>query len=329
MDSDSKSMARDVRAPLNIAYVLCVESGWLEPQSVMLAQSIRRFAGKYSDRPIIAVKPRAGEALLPETIASFRELDVTYLDIDLNVEMRENQYANKVFACAHVEEAFDFPYLLFLDTDTFFLGEPTFLDCLNERAGLFRPVDLRGICGSPEDNKNSSYWGRLCSLAGISLESLPVMRSFVDRSLIRTNFNGGFLAVKADLGIFREWRELSVESWRQRLFPKPGDSWGWDQATFCVSVHSRSTDYQLLPRSYNYPLHCHDQLLAENLGREITVGEMVHCHYHWLFEPERLEGNPLLTGSMPCDPVLAEFINEFSAHPVTIKAYATGSRRVL
>lgn len=324
---DGDDVNLDMTQPVNLAFVFCVESGWLEPQAVMLAQSIRRFAGKFGDRPIIAIKPRAGAPLLTETIASFGQLDVTYLDIDLNVEMREDNYANKALAAAYVEEKFDYSKLVFLDTDTVFLKEPVELDLLRRHDGLFRPPDGRGVCASPDDGAYSDYWARLCELEGIGLDRLEPMRAFVGRQLVNANFNGGFLAVNADLGVFQRWRELMYESWRRSLSPEPGNFWGWDQATFSVAVHAKGFDYQLLPSAYNYPLQCHDLLVAEGLGRAAAADGLVHCHYHSLFEPEKLEENPLVNGSLQVEKGFSAFLNEFAAHPVVAKTYAWASRR--
>ncbi len=41
-----------------LAFVICTEPGRLEPQSLMLAESIRKFCGNLKDTPIYSFHPR-------------------------------------------------------------------------------------------------------------------------------------------------------------------------------------------------------------------------------------------------------------------------------
>ena len=63
-----------------ISLVLCIEANRLEPQGLMLCESIRRFGGRYANAPIVAVSPRPDLALGPEARARLRDLDVTYTE---------------------------------------------------------------------------------------------------------------------------------------------------------------------------------------------------------------------------------------------------------
>ncbi len=48
----------------SLAFVFCVEPGWLEAQACLLSESIRRFGGTLADGPIYAVQPRGTQATL-------------------------------------------------------------------------------------------------------------------------------------------------------------------------------------------------------------------------------------------------------------------------
>ena len=49
---------RAIIAPDQISFVLCIEGNGIEPQALLLCESIRRFGGRYRGSPIIAVTPR-------------------------------------------------------------------------------------------------------------------------------------------------------------------------------------------------------------------------------------------------------------------------------
>ena len=58
--------ASPLTAP-SLVFVACVEPGRLEAQTVLLCRSIRRFAGRHRDARIVAVQPRRGGELRPDT----------------------------------------------------------------------------------------------------------------------------------------------------------------------------------------------------------------------------------------------------------------------
>ena len=63
---------------MKTTFVCCVESGWLETQTIRLVESLRKFGGTFSQEPVIAVTPRFGPPLSKRTHAQFRELGVTH-----------------------------------------------------------------------------------------------------------------------------------------------------------------------------------------------------------------------------------------------------------
>ena len=65
-------------ASASIAFVACVESGYLENQTMLLCRSIRRYAGKYRDAPIYTFQPRRGTTIGNDTLAGLNELGVVH-----------------------------------------------------------------------------------------------------------------------------------------------------------------------------------------------------------------------------------------------------------
>ena len=57
-----------------LAFVICTEPGRLEPQSLMLAESIRKFCGNLKDTPIYSFHPRTGTPIAIETQKAFEQV---------------------------------------------------------------------------------------------------------------------------------------------------------------------------------------------------------------------------------------------------------------
>ena len=59
-------------------FLFAVESGWFEPQTILAAEAIRQFGGSLKDAEILAVTPRLGPSLAPDTLRRFGQLGVRY-----------------------------------------------------------------------------------------------------------------------------------------------------------------------------------------------------------------------------------------------------------
>jgi hypothetical protein len=215
-----------------IAYLICVEANRLEPQARLLCESIRTFGGRYRNAPIIAVSPRPNLALGPETRGRLDELGVTYVVEPLNNTGSPYGTINRIVAGAWAETVSSRPYLVVLDTDTVFVGEPSF-----PRADVgARPVDMKGSASSGVDDPLDAYWARMCTFGGIEPSQLPMLATTIDDVLIRASYNGGFTVVRRDLGILQGRGRFSSRlsrktcaPWRVRLmtFTPPRGSSGF------------------------------------------------------------------------------------------------------
>ena len=107
-----------------IAFLICTEPGRLEKQSLLLAESIRKFCGDLKDTPIYSFHPRSGDPIASETISAFESLGVIHQQIVLNTDYNAYPYANKPLVCAYAENNIDADILVFLDSDKCFFNEP-------------------------------------------------------------------------------------------------------------------------------------------------------------------------------------------------------------
>jgi len=265
-----------------LAFVTCVERGFLEEQSLLLYQSIRQFGGRFREAPIYACSPRAGRGVGPATVEAMDALGVTYVDLPLNRDLDYFAYANKNFAAALLERTTWHGTLVFLDSDTLLLREPALLELPEGVDVRVRPVDVKGICSSGPGDALEAYWRELAKLCRVDLDALPRIHCTVDGTPVRANYNGGLVVARTGLGIFRRWEENILAVHHAQLRPRPDSFWGTGQSTLAMAIHAATSRVELLPRSYNYPLHLHQQLAASQRIR--GSHDAVHLHYHWMFE---------------------------------------------
>ena len=280
-----------------IAFLVCVEANRLEPQARLLCESLRRFGGRYRQAPILAISPRPHLALGPEARAHLEMLGVTCLAEPLNDTGSPYGTINRIVAGAWAERFSPRPYLILLDTDTVFVGEPDFV-----RAGAgVRPVDVKGSASSGPGDPLDAYWIRLCELGGIDPSRLPRLTTTIDQVSIRASYNGGFTVIRRDLGILQKTREIFFASLAENLRPLAGSGldvqastgpvgtaasewWGSSQAALSVAIWSQTSDVHIFDERYNVPVH----ILAQP-GRSWPLGEgrePVLLHYHFLAEPQ-------------------------------------------
>lgn len=303
--------------PPRLAFVACVEEGPLEPQGLLLFESIRRYGGPFRDCAIYAVSPRPGISISAAAKRELARLGVVHVEEPLNVELHYFPFANKPFAAAYVEETTTAEVVVVLDSDTVFLAPP--LELLqfwqmDELDFLARPVDLRGISTSDQGDNFHAYWTQLGDLVGLPLPSLPFIRTSVDGQRIRACYQSGFFAVRRSCGILRRWRDFQLLSTRAglrtyeptrsigsgtgTLAPDAAVLWGTDQACLAFAAWSVTKRVKLFGSAYNFPLH---------LPEAAFPSRPVHLHYHWMFEKDRWPANSLRTDHR-VDPEVREWL---------------------
>jgi hypothetical protein len=279
-----------------VAFMICVEANRLEPQGRLLCESIRTFGGPYRNAPILAISPRPQLALGPEARARLEELGVTYVVEPLNDTGSPYGPINRIAAGSWAETFSSRPYLVVLDTDTVFTGEPDFV---RADAGI-RPVDVKGAASSGAGDPQDIYWDRICRLGGIDLSRLPRIATTIGRVPIRASYNAGFTVVRRDLGILRRTREIFFASLQENLRPQAGTEleifastgsvgreasewWGSSQAALSAAIWSRTSDVHTYDERYNIPLN---NLVGQGRSWPRRRGlEPILLHYHYLAEP--------------------------------------------
>jgi hypothetical protein len=282
-----------VRSDANVVeFVLIAEAGILEAQAVLLCASIRSFGGALSRSRITVVSPRADRRPSRATVVKLERLQVEYLAVEIDSCCPDYGTSYRVHVAALIERRAGPPVIVQLDSDTVFLAEPDPL--LFECEAAARPVDVKGMCTTGSGDQFDLYWRKLCALADVDYEQLPVIRTTVDGVNVRASYNGGFLVAQRALGVFARTEEIFRRLVAGGLHPWTADGplmrtgtgllrgqatayWGTSQAAFSLATVAGHHHVQLLPATYNFPLHSLNQMT------DSIPQPLVHLHYHWLF----------------------------------------------
>ena len=266
---------------MSICFLLCVERGPLESQSLLCVESLRTFGGPLADAPVYAFAPRSGRGPDERTVAALRALGATFVDDPLNPELGELPHTNKAFVAAWAEERLDHEVLVFVDSDTVFLNEPALLAAGDWDAAL-RPVGAVNVGSTGEGHHNEDVWQTLYAELGV--ESRPFIETVVERERVRAYFNSGLVALRRGSGIAHAWREATVRLARSPVAFAVRRRRQIDQLALAGVLTDRFERVRVLPDTYNYPLPKRTLLPPAMQSLELT--DLVHVHGHrWLHLP--------------------------------------------
>lgn len=260
----------------------CVEAGPLEAQAVLLAESLRRFAGRYSDLPFVAVKPRRGPALSSETKRAFRRLDVELVeDPRLNGELWWWDHANKTAAIRYTEDHASSDCVTWMDSDMMFLDEPTGFAPTPGTSFIGKPGEAWDLASNGSDEQ-AEYWRQLCARLGLDFAAFPDVVSWPDEKRIKAYFQGGLFTYHRDVRFGRKHHEVYKAMLEGDIISKFAGIYHQDQVSVALTVQAlglKHSEYD--PRmnfNYNY--------LDEKTSALIPLTEVKILHYHGSFYKE-------------------------------------------
>ena len=270
---------------MNVAFVACVEAGYLEDQTVLLCHSIRRFGGRFRDAAIHTFQPRAGQAINERTRRSLRELGCHHDETVLNTRFVEFPHTNKVFAAARAEQRLSEEILVFVDSDTLFTAEPRDLELPPACNAAALPVNNCRLGSAGQDDPNEQYWQRMYEICGV--DERPFVTAVTDDARIRAYFNSGLVAVRRSAGLFTRWRENLLRLIdNEHVSPATGLP-GMDEFSLAATLGGAFPRVRVLDLRYNYPLTVQQRPLLPLPQRSWQWEEMIHVHYrNWFSHPD-------------------------------------------
>ena len=274
----------------SISFAFLVTAGEAEAQALLLASSIRAFAGVYASAPIQAFYPANSRGLTNETSAKLKNLDVGMLPFEIDPEAMPFSFGLKVSAAAAAENyaVRRSDLLVWLDTDSIVIQEPGDLVIDGEKALGYRPVDHTLIASrfaEPVDN----FWQLIYLQCAVSDDQIFPMRTSVDEVTIRPYFNAGLLVTRPENGVLRQWAHIFGRLGRLPIFTPFYQRNKLYEIFFHQAVLTgvilaalEQKSFYKLPHLVNYPLHMHADYPADQ--RPATMNELITCRYDTAFQ---------------------------------------------
>jgi len=258
-------------------------------ETLMLAASIRRFAGNLADNLIWVFVPEPAGQLSPEEQEQFTYLKVRIISYNMEPEIYQFPFAAKVEAAAVAEYMAQgqTELLTWLDSDTIVINEPTEFILPSDKAFGYRPVHHR-LIGPAWDESLDPFWRLIyqhCSVP--DGHTFPMTTHVGEKTL--PYFNAGSLVVRPE-------RLLLVRRWEmfQKCYRLPAYAAFYERDyRYAIFMHQaiftgvilqalNPSEMQELSHKINYPLHLHGDIPA-NL-RPAAINELVTARYESIFD---------------------------------------------
>jgi hypothetical protein len=289
-----------------------------EVESLMLAHSIRAFAGELRNNPIWVLIPQSVETLSTPTRRELLALDAQLIPFDVERETLEFWFGGKVIASAAAESLAQTDLLVWMDSDTLVLNEPTeFRLDAGKHLGC-RPVMLKNI-SSPYDEPLNRFWELVYRGCNTPPERIFPLTTTVDGVRIRAQFNAGLSVVRPEHGLLRAWCDNFL-----RLYREPQ----WDefykqhilyrifihQAILAATILAQLSQSEIQDFSdrVNYPMFLHNKYPVDR--RSNTLNEVVTCRYDEFSFFEERDWRNILAIEEPLGQWLEEMVRSGQPH---------------
>ncbi|MEA5573936.1 hypothetical protein [Calothrix sp. UHCC 0171] len=258
------------------AFVCCVESGWLESQTLRMIESLRRWGGKFASAPILAVTPRMGPPLASKTLNAFEALQVDYIHLKTRDRYGWAKFLNKPYAICAAEDYFSSEYIVWVDSDLLFVGEPEQL-ILGDGEDFVACASDRNIGTTGVDDINEPYWQNICQVVGLEIESLPWIVTERDRDRIRLYWNSGIFAYRRSTNFARQYLDTCLCLFDSQVISRVSGMFFNDQVSLGLAMVSGGLRWRGLDESHNYSFG--SKTFAQwYCGENLRAAKVIHYH---------------------------------------------------
>jgi len=261
-------------------FVICTERGFLEGASILLCESIRKFAGRCSGLPIYSFAPRSGRDISKSTAKAFFRLGVNHEHRILNKSYSDYALANKPFVASYAESHLHHSQIVFLDSDTIVMNDLSGLLLKTNHDVALAPDHTKNIGSAGQRDPNDAYWQKLYSLCKSTRKIWTT--TTVDRSKVRGYWNSGVVVARQNCGVFSAWLTNFRRAMKKNLKPSCGQQYFVEQSVLSATVLGLDCRIRTLPSTYNYPMN--HQLDLMDQRRERTFDQVSVVHYSRLFQ---------------------------------------------
>jgi len=272
----------------SMALVACIEAGPLEPMTVRMVESLRRWGGRLAQCEVLAVNARRGAPLRSETRERLAKLHVHVVEARESHRYVWHHLLHKLHALVAVEGRTKAETIGWLDSDIILLGEPT--DMILGEDEDFTAMPSMGILGSKgTEDPNDAFWARATERLGIRLESLPWVITAENQDRIRLYINSGVFTYRRSLGLAADFLKDCEKLLDARVPKKHIEAHLIEQASIGLTVHRKGLRWRVVTPPCNFNLTSRQpELIVPEVVRDLRV-----LHYHDAMEPhtwERLLG---------------------------------------
>ncbi|KPK86898.1 MAG: hypothetical protein AMS27_04095 [Bacteroides sp. SM23_62_1] len=269
---------------------------------VPMVESIRTFAGKFSDAEIWVYIPSEIIKLDTSTIERLNSLNVEVREIEVPEEAGWFFLSGKVYAAALAESEAEgkTDILVFLNYDTVVLEELNeFILPENKKLG-YRPVMHKNV-GLLYSEPLDSFWRRIYEIMSVDESRLFPMITPADEDTIRPYFNAGLLVVRPDAEILRKWIDYYEKLYQDTILKKMCEQdiskrifLHQTALTGAIMNHFDGEDILQLSDQVNFPIFFREQFGAKKDFHDIT-GVVTFRHESYFRNPD-LDWEKKITG---------------------------------
>jgi hypothetical protein len=283
------------------------------PKAMILAESIRTFAGDFSVAPIWLMMPQESKQPSKKVRAKIDALGIKLHPFEIDDQAAGFPFAGKVVASAAaeslaVEQA---TQLVWMDTFSMVINSPDEL-LLNQGVLLgCRPVD-HILIGSPFEKPLDPFWDSVYQSCGVTEDDIFPMITSADQVRIRPYINAGMLVVRPEHKMLQLWRDTFLDIYQESRFLDFYENKRLykifiHQAVLSASViaNINQAEIKQLPYLVNYPLHMHSQYPADRQPK--SMNELISFRY------ERFFSKPDWRDIIQVEPPLKEWLDEREA----------------
>ena len=272
---------RAPRRPLSMTIVVCIESGFLEPLTIRMVESLRRFGGRFANLEVVAVTPRMTPPLSFQTRRRMAELGIRHLPVSPHNPYAWHHYMNKAEAIAAVEQHVSTEAIAWVDSDILFLREPNGLE-LQPGVDFLASAPDAGVIGSRgETDPNDPFWQRSAAVIDKDADQLPWLYTG-DGHCIRFYWNAGLYVYRRAARFGREFLGDFKLFLDRRVARTHSQVHFMDQVVLGLTVIRLGLAWKALPDSSNFPVCSH---LPANYDAA-KVADVSVLHFHDSMNPE-------------------------------------------
>lgn len=270
----TRSAAAPGRRP-STTVVACVEAGELEPKTIRMVDSLRRFGGRFADVEVVTVTPRAGPRLAAETRRRLQNLGVRHIRVRPKTRYVWHHYMNKAQAVMAAEEIVDTDSIFWIDSDIIFLREPNDLELPTGVDFIASAPDTGLIGSSGSDDPHDAFWSRCTSLVGRRVDDLPWLTTG-DGNRIRFYWNAGLFVYRRSTHFGREFVSDFERAMVGGVARNHAQVHGMDQVILGLTVLRLGIAWKAVQDTNNFPVI---SFLPHNFApRKVEAVDVLHYH---------------------------------------------------